>query len=376
MSTFKALVQSLSSMALILFVAMPALADTYTFQHGANGYERAQDTSIRWTYTANFGDTLEVDMDHMGDPGAYETWSTGSGRTSVLEVGNFYQRDLGSVGSGVSNLESGPTYRYSRMYIRFRDVFGTGAGQVPPSIGVARATLKLYNTEDQGAVVAVGGAAYPDPTTGPNNTLIANPQAQPKLNAGTIAVYPSLIPITFGFDDGTAKKGRVTARDRRRGKQGWAQGACNMTHVVNDPAAMAIHCGPADFDNPLISPGENEIDSSHPGAITVAQNADEGFKDFDVTGLLDFITGDSVYITIDPVTSIPTMDLNHGNAYRSSDFGDIYDSDGNFVAGASAADIATRPMLIIELVPEPATVGLFGFGGLLLLQRRKNKLLD
>ena len=128
----------------------------------------------------------------------------------------------------------------------------------------------------------------------------------------------------------------------------------------------------ADFDNPLIAAGANEIDSSHAGAITVAQNADEGFKDFDVTGLVDFITGNGVYITaLSPTGALPTLDLNYGNAYRSSEFGDAYDKDENLISAATAADIVTRPMLIIELVPEPATAALVSIGGLALLRRRR-----
>lgn len=370
------LVPSVALVLLVMGFIHPAFADTssYSFQQGSNGYSRAQDTSIRWAYGTNFGTTAEgqVEAGHKGDPGAYEMWSTGAGRTSVLEVGQFFQSVLGGVGGGVYSLEAGPAYRYSRMYIRFRDVFGTGAGQVPTGIPVASATLRLYNTEDLGAEGSAGGAFLGETVSGPDGVTLDNVYGEPKLNAGTIAVYPSLIPITFGFDDGTAKKGRVTAKERRRGKQSWAQGQCSTSLLANDPVAMAIYCGPADFDNPLIAAGANEIDSSHAGAITVAQNADEGFKDFDVTGLVDFITGNGVYITaLSPTGALPTLDLNYGNAYRSSEFGDAYDKDENLISAATAADIATRPMLIIELVPEPATAALVSIGGLALLRRRR-----
>ncbi len=337
--------------AVALSPAAPTLAETLTFQQGTNGYDRAQDASIRWAYTTNWGDSATVDRDHAGDVGAYEMWSTGAGRTSILEVGHFFQSTVGGFVKGVHTVEAGPVYRYSRMYIRFRDVFGTGAGQVPPGIGIASATLKLYNTEDLGSAGSAGGAVLSETLTGVDNVSLSNPHNAPKLNAGTISVYPSLIPISYGFDDGTSGKGKVTGKERRRGKQEWAQGqCCNTAHEENDPVAMAFQLGPADVGNPRISPGEEEIDSTHPGAINVLQDATEEFKDFDVLGLLDFLTGDGVFITsLSPDGQLPTLDINYGNAYRSSEFGDVYDKDGNLLIGGSAADIATRPMLVIEL---------------------------
>ncbi len=72
-------------------------------------------------------------------------------------MGNFYQRTLGTVSSSLFSPEAGPTYRYSRMFIRFRDVFGTAPGQVAADAEIASAALRLYNTEDLGAVGAAGG---------------------------------------------------------------------------------------------------------------------------------------------------------------------------------------------------------------------------
>ncbi|MBH05824.1 MAG: hypothetical protein CMJ20_05835 [Phycisphaeraceae bacterium] len=347
----------------ILFTS-PATAEVATFQQGANGYTRAQDTSIRWAYTTNFADTADFDDPHGGDPGAYELWSTNSGRATVMEVGQFFQSVLGTVQSGLMSPEAGPKYRYSRVFLRFRDVFGTGPGQVSSETAIQKATLKLYNTEDDGAKVSVGGAYLGDTVTvvGPGGVTTTEPNVvgQPKLNAGTIGIYPLLIPISYGFDNGTATKGRVTAKERRRGKQSWAQrslGAfapCGTTRDPlvpwnNDPVALAFNCGPADKGDPEIQPGQEEYDSSHLGAVESFQDASEGFKEFDVTGLIDFITGDGVFITaLSPEDELPTLDINYGNAYRSSEFGDVYDQDGNLISGASAADIATRPMLVIE----------------------------
>ena len=344
---------------LALLIAAPTLAETFTFQQGVNGYERAQDTTIRWAYATNFGDSATIESDNRGDPGAYEMWSTSGGRTSVLEVGQFFQSTVAGFTTGVFTTEAGPAYRYSRMYIRFRDVFGTGANQIPPEAEISSATLKLYNTEDQGAVVAVGAGVFPDIVPGIDGISLANPKAEPKLNGGTIAIYPSLVPISYGFDDGLSSKGKVTAKERRRSKQGWSQGPCLTQLADNDPIAMAFNCGPADVDDPEIAfwadmndavPGEPEINSRHPGVIEVFQDATGGFKEFDVLGLIDFITGDSVYITaLSPEGALPTMDINYGNAYRSSEFGNVYDDDGNLMAGGSTEDIATRPILVIEL---------------------------
>ncbi len=306
-----------------------------------------------------FGDTGEVDLDHAGDPGAYEMWSTGGGRASVLEVGNFFQSELGRIHGGASTLESGPIYRYSRMYIRFRDVFGTDANQVPPEADIQGAILRLYNTHDLGAKVSAGGAFLGETVFSPEGIEMDNPYAAPKLNAGTIGIYPSLIPIAYGFDDGTATKGKVTGKERRRDKQVWSQGVPDGPYcqdrlsnggLPNDAFAIAFNCGPGDSDDTAITLGSHEIDSSHPGAIEIFQDANEEFKEFDVSGLMDFITSDGVFITaLSPAGEIPTMDINYGNAYRSSEFGNTYDNDGNLLTAASSGDIATRPMLIIEL---------------------------
>ena len=102
----------------------------------------------------------KIHRDHAGDEGSYEMWSTNGGAATLLETGQFFQRALGSVGGGESTVEAGPTYRYSRFFIRFRDIFGTGANQISPDASVNSATLKLYNTEDLGAEVAAAGAFF------------------------------------------------------------------------------------------------------------------------------------------------------------------------------------------------------------------------
>ncbi len=344
-------------LAFALSPAGPALAELVTFQQGTNGYDRAQDTAIRWAYTTNFGDTADLDYDHPGDTSSYEMYSTNGGASTVLEAGHFFQRLTGTIaGGGTQTLEAGPAYRYARFFIRFRDVFGTSPSQVPPEAEITSATLKLYNTEDLGAVKAAGGAAFGPTVLHPSGGTIANPQGQPKMNAGTIEIYPLLTDIRWGFNDGVAKKGVVTADHKRRYKENWSQ-LC-ISWLDNDPVGKAFDCGPADVGDPDIGVAmdgtidetrEAEYDSSHPGAIAVFQNADPGFKEFDVTGLMDFITGDGVYVAAySPPGELPTLDINYGNAYRSSEFGDVYDKDGNLLIGGSAEDVATRPMLVIE----------------------------
>ena len=329
-------------------LAVPAVAETIIFQQDLDGYTRAQDASIRWAYTRNYGDSPGVDTDRPGDAGSYEMWSTNGGATTVLEAGQFYQRTTGSlIGGGAHSFEAGPVYRYSRILLRFRDVIGTGPGQVAPDAVINQATLKLYNTPDLGAVGAAGNAAHPEVVykgsgshSDPNNFLDNSQRGVPRLNAGLMAVYPLLKSVRYGTSDGVAAIGESTGRSRRRGKELWSQ-RCHGDLAPNDPFAIAHNCGPADVGDPHSTPGTEEYDSQHSAAIEVPQDASEGFKDFDVTGLFDFITGHGVFISaISPPGELPTVNLNYGQAYRSNEFGGI---------DASAEDIATRPMLVIEL---------------------------
>ncbi len=340
---------------LLLAAASLTSADISTFQQGADGYDRAQDTSIRWSFTTNFGDTPTIESDHGGDQGAYESWSTNGGGSTILEAGNFYQRFLGTVSAGLFSVEAGPTYRYSRTIIRFRDVFGTGPNQVPVGAPINSATLVLHNTFDLGSEDSAGLAVLPDTLPGEGGVILDNPKADPKLNAGNMAIYPMLVPINYGTDDGTATKGRVTAMEKRRGKEPWSRDCRDArSSAPNDPFVNAFTCGPADGV---------EYDSSHPGSVEFFQDATPGAKNFDVTGLLDAISGDGVFITaLNPPGELATLDLNYGQAYHSSEFGG---------GGASPEDIATRPLLIVDFVPEPTTLGLIAFGSLAILRRRR-----
>ena len=330
--------------AVVLFIATPVFAEILTFQQGHNGYERAQDTPIRWAYTVNYGDKPGYARDHAADEGSFEMWSPNGGAATLLETGQFFQRALGSVGGGESTVEAGPTYRYSRFFIRFRDIFGTGANQISPDASVNSATLKLYNTEDLGAEVAAAGAFFGDTVilVGPGGVKTREPNivSQPKLSAATVGMYPLLVSIKYGNNDGPANKGVVTARDKRRGKEKWSRdGFFCAPEPLNDPLADATDCGPAPLGNPYLAEGRQaEYDPNHPGAIEVFQDASEGFKEFDVTGLIDSIGGNGLYVIgISPPDLLPTMDTNYAQTYRSSEF------------GSTPQEIATRPMLVVEL---------------------------
>ncbi|MBH05826.1 MAG: hypothetical protein CMJ20_05845 [Phycisphaeraceae bacterium] len=356
---------SLSGVVVILILISSATADILTFQQGVDGYGRAQDSLIRWSYTVNYGDKPGYDRDHPGDAGNYEMQSTNGGASTVLEAGQFFQRVLGSIGGGESTVEAGPTYRYSRFFIRFRDIFGTGANQIPADAPIKAATLKLYNTEDLGSEEAAGGAYFGDEVTligtGGLSTRVPNVVGQPKLNAATIGVYPLLTSIKYGNNNGTANKGVVTGGEKRRGKEQWSRGRMCTQDIMNDPFAVADSCGPAPLGNPDIAAGaQAEYDSDHAGAIEIDQDISEGFKSFDVTNLMDFVGGNGLYfIGLSPPNELPTLDINYGQAYRSSEF------------GSTAAEIATRPMLVVEFIPEPATFAIIGLGGLALLRRNK-----
>jgi len=79
-----------------------------------------------------------------------------------------------------------------------------------------------------------------------------------------------------------------------------------------------------------------------------------------VTGLLDT---ELPRLELDPEIN-ENLTINVGQAYRSSEFGG---------SGATADDIATRPKLIVDYIPEPATFGLVGISMLALLRRQHKR---
>ena len=122
---------------------------------------------------------------------------TNGGGTDILEAGQFFQKLTGAVKMGQSSIESGPVIRYARFFIRFRDVFGTAAGQVPPDVPITSAKLHLYNDNDLGPERA---------KSTPDGEFTPEIETTPKLNAGTIGLYPMLVSPRWGTNDGLANK--------------------------------------------------------------------------------------------------------------------------------------------------------------------------
>ncbi len=168
-----------------IMLGAPAIGEIAIFQHGANGYERGRDSVIRVA--------LEQPI---ADRGSYEHWSTNGGSSAVLEVGHFYQNQVGF------NDKPGPIFRYGKMLLRFARVYGTAAGQIAPDTPVTQATLTLYNQEDLGSIVASTG--------NPDNRATTK---DPIVSGGQIRISPLLRSINFGTSDGLASIGEVTARN-------------------------------------------------------------------------------------------------------------------------------------------------------------------
>tara|TARA_Y100000588_G_C14233412_1_gene916229 strand:+ start:195 stop:1607 length:1413 start_codon:yes stop_codon:yes gene_type:complete len=358
----------LTVLLLGVFIAVPSVhAEILTFQQGVSGYGGSRDTSIRWAFEANYFMTPNADgtfaaINSEGphaSVGAYEYLSTNGGVSSVLEVGQFFNKPIGFAG------RAGPIYRFSRMAIRFRDLIGTSSGQVPPDATITNATLKLYNTYDLGAAGASSGS--------PDDPGFAK---EPQLNQGLIQLSPMLVPIVWGTSDGAASKGESTGRARRRGRgHWWSRGeTCGYPDTPDDPFIAETSCGPVPAGSPpatdpggcygvgclgygnsgigttlwgrhwVIADGfEGDYDPTDLAAVEVFQDAAEGFKEFDVTPLVidGRISQLGVYLTAlgnEPAT----LEKNFGQAYRSSEFGG---------ANPSPEDLATRPILVVEFEP-------------------------
>lgn len=363
-------------------------ADILTFQNGIDGYDGTRDSGIRWGLNLGFA-ARETGI--IGDIGTYEFRSTNLGGATKIEVANLFHSTRDYIPNRPELGITGPIYRYGRMFLKFNDIIGTGPGQVSPDLTITRATLELYNTEDFGSAAAVD-----------NNILTDDPNdlEDPKLSGGAIAIYPVRVPIVFGKDVGVAGKNRVTGDEYKRSKQSWSVRCSEGGQTYpEDPVAASWICGPRDINDihqgaedpnhPIHTShatrregavGPPELDWSHPGSVVALQDATEGTKSFDVTRLVQDGIFDSygVYLTslMAPTTGfhhsvpnfwtgeaggdpssffIPTRDENYGNTYRTS----------------AHPDIGSRPKLIVEFVPEPATSGLLGLGALALLYRRR-----
>ncbi len=429
--------------AWLLATTVPVLGEISVFQHGVNGYQGGQDSAIRVAiemdrFRINDDDpSCNVhcfDGDLGGDLGAYEHWSTNGGGSTVLEVGHFFQNQLGFIG------RPGPTYRYGKMFLRFGDVIGTGAGQIPTDARIDNATLTLHHQEDLGAVVASSYVAD-NPGTAKG----------PVLNSGNIRVSPLLQPIAFGTSDGYYSDGEVTGRFRtwRPGSDGtngnavapgsggeaWAQGCKGsdyeydpqglnhgQDYVLDNDAFGAIdYCGPADG-----------IDHDESRAVDYYQDQVAGAQDINVTSIARDLTGDGVLINVVHDPNNPMLPQpngpNWGAAYRSNEhpmresrpqltieytLGAILAGDANGDGTVDVADLgivganfgqsgktfadgdfnddgsvdvadlgivganwstaqATSTTDLAALVPEPAVLGVFLMGLPLLTKRRRS----
>lgn len=113
MKLYPLIIPLAAALALHTAGAAQAAMTVYSFQQGANGYSAAVDAGI-----------------DQGDP------ATPLGTEPSLSV------DLGSFSAGVPSI--------SAMLLRFDGVFGTGAGQVPLTASITKATLSL-NVNDAGS---------------------------------------------------------------------------------------------------------------------------------------------------------------------------------------------------------------------------------
>ena len=321
--------------AMVALATVPAFADIATFQQGVGGYDRGLDTTIRVTNETNrLEDRNDPSSANVGgDLGAYEHWSTNGGASTKLEVGHFMQNQIGFGGN------PGPTLRYSKSMIRFRDIFGDGAGQIPAGSPINSATLTLTHTTDFGGEVASSG-------------VMDNPGsvASPQLNSGQIKVVPLIGSITYGTSDGLASVGEVTGREKKRGKADWEEGcdtgADSNGVPKNDPYGPIDSCGPM---------GGSESDYSRGSSF--AQAAVAGPVNIDVTDILSDLENYGILLNLDRSGGdvAVTFENNNGAAYFSNE----------------AGDAQVRPLLTVDYVPEPATLGLLAIGGLTMLRRRR-----
>ncbi|MBH05787.1 MAG: hypothetical protein CMJ20_05650 [Phycisphaeraceae bacterium] len=321
--------------AMVALATVPAFADIATFQQGVNGYTRGLDTTIRVTNEMNNLNERGNLASGIkgGDLGAYEHHSTNGGASTKLEVGHFMQNQVGFSGN------PGPTMRYSRSMIRFRDVFGDGPGQVPTGSPINSATLTLYHTTDNGAEVSSSG-----------NMDNPGTAASPQLNSGQIKVVPLISAITYGTSDGLASVGEVVGSQKKRGKVDWEEGCVAGDGPGgapnNDPYGPINSCGPF---------GGSESDFSR--GSSYAQAAVTGPIDIDVTDILGDLESYGILLNLDNSggNKEVTFENNNGAAYFSNE----------------AADAQVRPLLTVDYVPEPATLGLLAIGGLTMLRRRR-----
>ena len=181
----------------------------------------------------------------------------------------------------------------------------------------------------------------------------------PQLNAAKVRVTPLIGSITYGTSDGLASAGEVTGREKKRGKVDWEDGCSTPDGPggapSNDLYGVIDSCGPM---------GASESDDSRGSSYDQAAVA--GAINIDVTSILNDLadfgillnvdnSGGNIAISFPDPTGDPHKVINNGVAYFSND----------------AGDAQVRPLLTVDFVPEPATLGLLTIGGLTMLRRRR-----
>ena len=279
--------------------AGPALAgfnETFTFQQGdANGYSGTEDTILRWG----------------ADPGP-------GNRDIGFEEGAWWDIGFGSAPNGVSGGSSGP--RQSVGVMRFNDVFGGGANQIPllsTVSNVVSAELMIRVNQQNGDTLRASPFFTTLSTYGVANETIAN-------NGEPTGHYQA-----HNNDPGQAVD--------------WAV-PCTLTSEHCGPIDAQLGLGAADYDS-----GDAAVGSGIEGAVLPQR------IDIDVTALVR-----GGYLTNDPITGA------QGN-------GVILDNPNltELTLLLSEWEPIFRPMLTVTIIPEPATFGLLGLGCVLIGLRRR-----
>ena len=142
----------------------------------------------------------------------------------------------------------------------------------------------------------------------------------------------------------------MTGREKKRGKADWEEGCTTGADsngvALNDPYGPINSCGPM---------GGSESDYSRGSSF--AQAAVAGAVNIDVTSILSDLENYGILLNLDTSGGdVPvTFENNNGAAYFSNE----------------AGDAQVRPLLTVDYVPEPATLGLLAIGGLTMLRRRR-----
>ena len=270
--------------ALVLTAAMGGSAYAagllFSFQDGdGNSYSGTEDTKVRYGEGADPG--------HLG---VYE-----------INYGIFGGPVLGGSGG-----------RRGRVLMRFNDVFGNGANQVPLGSDIVSAELTI--------------SVFPDnPTEGLVAPMITN--------------LPSYGNLPEQIATGGEPTGRYSAQFGSGNGTDWAL-----------PCISGAQCGPIDR---AISPTAFDWDSTHAAAVTNNGGSTSGPWVFDVTELVrqGFLAGDPANGT-------------QGAGILLKEVQDIFTP----MAAAEHGDQQSRPLLTIT-IPEPTTVALLSLGGLLVVRR-------